>query len=105
MKWIDYVNKTAAGATQSAIGYKIGVSAATISRWATFAPRPENVASFARAYGRPVLEAFIAAGFLTAEEANEQPESVPQLSALSGKDLIREIEKRLDRLDLIEQKA
>lgn len=72
MTWWQYVNHIAGGATQEAIARKASISAPTVTRWRTSTPRPENVAAFARAYGRPVLEAFVAAGFLTSDEAQFQ---------------------------------
>ena len=95
--WADYVKSVAGTDTQAVIGQKTGVSAATISRWSVFAPKPENVASFARAYRRPVLEAFIAAGFLTEEEAKQQPAAKTSSASLSNDELLKELEVRLSR--------
>ena len=95
MNWIDYVKSVAGNDKNAAIGYKSGVTEATVSRWGKSAPKPENVAAFARSYHRPVLEAFVAAGYLTPEEANEQPTARPSLTELSSDELIQEIARRL----------
>jgi len=60
-------------------------------------PDPVPVAAFARAYHRPVLEAFIAAGFLTAQEAGEQPTALPlsPVKSLTDDELLDEVRRRL----------
>lgn len=95
--WWDYVQQVAKGAKQAEIAEKAGVNQVTVSRWKKGADsaRPENVAAFARAYDRPVLEAFVAAGFLTAEEANVRPDTVQALSDLDDDALIGEVARRL----------
>lgn len=98
MQWMDYVTEVAKGETQASIGLRIGVSGATVSRWGTFAPKPETVVAFARAYGRPVLEAFIAAGFLTAEDAGERPIGRPDISQFDLDELLAEIRKKFVEL-------
>lgn len=55
----------------------------------------ENVAAFARGYGRPVLEAFVAAGFLTDQEAKQRPEAAPSLRVLSDQELVDEVLRRM----------
>lgn len=71
MTWWTYVEAHAQGDRQVEIATKVGVDQTMVSRWKAgkTSPQPEPVAAFARAYGRPVLEAFVAAGFLSAEEA------------------------------------
>lgn len=93
---MNYVSSVVGSDTQATIGLKAGVSAATISRWSVFAPKPENVAAFARAYRRPVLEAFIAASFLSEEEAGQQPEVKPSAASLSNDELLQELRGRLE---------
>ena len=70
MTWWQNVEQTAAGDKPEHIACR--TSSPTVGRWRTSVPRPESVASFARAYGRPVLEAFVAAGFFAAEEVRAQ---------------------------------
>ncbi|WP_435745000.1 helix-turn-helix domain-containing protein [Nocardioides sp. SYSU DS0663] len=76
---------------------KAGLDQSAISRWLrTGTPgRAENVAAFARAYNRPVLEAFVAAEFLTAQEAKQRPTAAPTLDSLSDDQLVEEIRTRL----------
>lgn len=97
MNWNDYVARVAEGETQATIAAKLGVSGPTVSRWKKFGPRPENVSTFARVYGRPVLEAFVAAGYLTPEEAGETPTAAPSLASLTDDELVRELTRRLKK--------
>lgn len=94
MSWWAYVQRVSKGANQTDIGKAIGVSGPTINRWQSSAPKPANVAAFARAYKRPILEAFIEAGYLSREEAavNEIP---ADLTEVSDDDLLAEVRRRL----------
>lgn len=71
MTWWNYVRETAGTDNQADIARKVGVSQPSISQWRTSTPKPESVRAFAQAYGRPVVEAVIAAGILTEKEARE----------------------------------
>lgn len=95
MTWWEYVTRVAQGDTHDVIARSAGVTAPSVSRWRTFTPKPENVAAFARAYNRPVLEAFIAAGFLTADEAAQRPTAPPSLATLDDDELLEEIRRRM----------
>lgn len=70
--WSAYVRSVAPRERQEDIAEKTGVSQSTISRWAsgTVVPsEPAKVAAFARACGRNVLEAFVAADMLDEADA------------------------------------
>lgn len=95
MQWWQYVQSIAGGEAQTVIAQKVNLSPASISRWQTFAPKPENVVTFAKAYRRPVLEAFVAAGFISADDAKVRPTASPSLEALSSEELIQELSRRL----------
>lgn len=74
--WKDYVLRLTDGENQKAVSARTGIDQATISRWRrgeTSPNSPATVAHFAQAYGANVLEAFVAAGFLTEEEAGMPP--------------------------------
>jgi hypothetical protein len=76
--WAAYVKAVAGDETAQAIADRItervgqGVSQPTISRWLggrhSGELKPGNVAAFATAFGRPVLQAFLAAGLLKRED-------------------------------------
>lgn len=96
MTWPEYVRATTED-INSEIARRIGISQPSVSRWFRGSlPDPATAAAFARAYGRPVLEAFVAAGFLTAQEAGERPAAAPPLADLTNKELLVEIERRME---------
>lgn len=95
MTWWDYVERVAGGLTQAAIAERMDITQGTVNRWRRSEPKPATVAAFARAFGRPVLEAFIGAGFLSAEDA--QIREVPaDLATVPSAALVGEIARRLD---------
>ena len=96
MPWWTFVQQTARGDTQARIGGRIGVTGPSVGRWSKGAlPDPSTAARFAREYGRPVLEAFLAAGYLTPEEADAQPSQQRPITTYSGDELADEIRDRL----------
>lgn len=101
MSWWQYVERIAPGAPQAEIAKAAGVTPPTVSRWSTGKQGidPAAAASFARAHHRPVLEAFVAAEFLTDKEAKARPTVAPTLDSLSDDDLIAEIRRRLSERD------
>jgi transcriptional regulator with XRE-family HTH domain len=79
---------------QAAIGERMNMSQSAVGRWKSSSPKPETVAAFARAFDRPVLEAFVAAGFLTEEEAR-LTEIPADLATADNDQLLSEIRRRL----------
>jgi transcriptional regulator with XRE-family HTH domain len=79
--WAAYVRAVTGDVPAQAISDKIaervgeGVSQPTVSRWLAGKNsgelKPGNVAAFATAYDRPVLQAFLAAGLLTANQVGK----------------------------------
>lgn len=101
MQWHEYVAKVIGTDRQIDVARKTGIDQTTISRWlnpTTSSARrtSQTVAAFARAYQRPVLEAFVMAGFLTADEAGVPAEPVIDLADVDSNDLIRELNRRLN---------
>lgn len=97
MTWWSYVVRVAGTESPKQMSEQTGLDGPSFSKWkGGHVPKPAIVATFARAYERPVLEAFVAAGFLTAEEANEQPSAPPSVRALTDNELVEEIRYRLD---------
>ena len=97
--WWTYVTEITAGATLESIARQVNVSQGTVSRWQASTPKPGTVAAFAKAYGRPVLEAFVAAGFLTPEEASEQPSQRHPITTYDDDELVEDILRRLHERD------
>lgn len=100
MEWSDYVRRVVGTDRQTEVARKTGIDQTTISRWL----RPseggstrissQNVARFARGYGIPVLDAFVAAGFLTAEEAGIKGKPI-DIALVDSADLIAELQRRI----------
>lgn len=86
--------QVAGSATPSEIARRVGLTPSSVSRWQISTPKPETAAAFARAYGRPLLEALIAAGVLTAEEAGVT-EIAADLTSVTIDDLLAEIRRRV----------
>jgi len=95
MQWWRYVQTVINGDPGRIVYDKTGLDPSVISRWRKGPGRPDNVAAFARGYGRPVLEAFVAAGFLTAEEAAQLPTAPPSPEHLTDDALLAELGDRL----------
>lgn len=89
MRWSEYVKHLVNGDTQVAVSQKTGIDQTTISRWlrgVTTPDSPGTVAHFAQCYGANVLESFVAAGFLTREEAGMPPEPLHDFAAMIDAD-------------------
>ena len=95
MSWWEYVDRIKGGDTQDAVATAVGVKGSTISRWKSGGVDPRHAAAFARHYGRPVLEAFVAAGFLTPAEARMRPAAAPDFSQLSNDELLELVRARM----------
>jgi DNA-binding LacI/PurR family transcriptional regulator len=70
-KWAAYVDRVRGDHNQAQVAAHAGVDQATVSRWLRGGAigRGSRVANFARAYDANVLEALVAAGYITEEEA------------------------------------
>lgn len=71
-QWADYVLRHVNGDRQPQVAERTGISQGTISRWLSgpqIVPSAPNVVAFARAYGLPPVEALVAAGVLSPDEA------------------------------------
>lgn len=89
--------------SQTEIAEKTGVAQTAIGRWLrgdTGVPRAESVVAFAKAVGRPAVEALIAAGYLEPCDAG-QPVNVVQQSIrdFSTDELLDELRRRAIRGD------
>ncbi len=93
--FLSYLHDISGGATNVELGRIAGVSHTSVGRWSRSAPSPEHVTTLARHYARPVVEAMVAAGYLTAEDAHAREVRVP-ISEYPHHQLLRELERRLD---------
>jgi transcriptional regulator with XRE-family HTH domain len=93
----EYVTRIAGDQQNREIAQSIGVDASAISRWrAGEQPRVRTVIAFARGYGRPAVEALIAAGYLEMSDAFSAVEvgKGMGLSEISDDDLWAEVQRR-----------
>lgn len=69
-EWARYVKYVIGSDDQTTAGARVGVSQTTIGRWLKGkVPDAGHVAALAEEYDRDVLEAFVAAGLLTVNQA------------------------------------
>lgn len=100
--WSEYVALVVGTDRQTDAAHKTGIDQTTISRWlkpetSSMRRTSQSVRAFARGYGRPVLEAFVVAGFLTEDEAGVQIDTaLPDLGSVASHDLIAELDRRLN---------
>lgn len=95
-KWAEYVSTLTKGVGIDESGRRVGVDGSTISRWRNGKAMPRNpaeAAALAVAFGADVLEAFVAAGYLTPAEAKRP--RVQSLKAVPDRVLVDEIARRL----------
>jgi transcriptional regulator with XRE-family HTH domain len=77
---------------------RTGIDQTTISRWLAGERKSitsQSVAKFARGYGRPVIEAFVAAGFLSESEAGLQTSDMPDWRKITDAQLLAELQRRM----------
>lgn len=76
--WASYVKSVIGDSKQAVVAQRTGLDQATISRWLKHGRpgRPTRVAQFARSYPdvTTVMEAFVAAGFMTEHETKRSDE-------------------------------
>jgi hypothetical protein len=69
-EWGRYVRHVIGSDNQPTVAAKVGVDQTVVGRWKKgMVPSPANVGSFAQEYGRDILEAFVAASFMSADQA------------------------------------
>lgn len=96
---MEYVKRIAPGAKQADLAKAAGVTGPTVSRWMSGSQGvdPQAAAKLARAYDRPVLEAFVAAEFLTAAEAKVRPAPAPDFTQLTNDELLELVRARMEQ--------
>ena len=98
--WAEWVRRVIGARAQAAVATQTGVAQTNIGRWLrgeTDAPKAESVVAFARALGEEPLEALIAAGYLTPEEAGAQVCVKSGLGSFSTQHLLDELAGRVIR--------
>lgn len=102
MSWWAYVTQTSGTDSPRSMQAVTGIDSPNYSRWKSgHIPKADLVAQFARAYGRPVLEAFVAAGFLTEGEAKVRPAARVDFTKLTNDELLRIVRDRMSAQETI----
>lgn len=96
--WWTYLKKVAGTEDGQTIAEAAGVTPPQVSRWKTGKNRPDadKLATFARRYKRPPVEALVAAGYLSSAEATEAIEVHLGLAAITNEELLAEIRRRME---------
>ncbi|WNM74604.1 immunity repressor [Mycobacterium Phage Radiance] len=95
MKWIDR-RIAEAETTAAAVADKAGINKATISKWRGGSqPRPSDLRMVANALGAPVLEAFLAAGYLKPGDTKKIVQVDRPLNKRTDEELVKEVTRRL----------
>jgi hypothetical protein len=83
-----------------AISRAAEVDAGNVSRWKTGKVKPsaESVVKIARTWGKPPVEALVAAGYLSPTEAAEVIEVHTGLAPLTDAELLAEVQQRMEGL-------
>lgn len=95
--WWTWFAATAGTDDGATIAEAAGVSEPQVSRWRRGANRPDadKVVRFARYFRKPALEALVAVGYITAEDAHKTVTVERPVSELSDDELIDEIRRRM----------
>lgn len=97
MTWWEYVRKTVGTDVQTVIAERADVAQATVSRWklGKQAVDARGAIAFARATGRPAVEALVVAGYLEPGEARAQV-TITRHEDPSDEELLELLRRRLE---------
>lgn len=106
--FLGYLANVSGGEQRQTMAKIIGVSPSTVTRWDPtradyYPPKFDHVITLARHYQRPPIEALIAAGLITPEDARGQVVERP-LASIPHAELLRELGQRLDRMSVPTEK-
>lgn len=96
-EWWDYVVRVSGTTVQKEMAERSGISETAFTRWKKRRHTPEasHVITFARAHGRPPVEALIAAGYITEKDAKDQIEIQRGADTLTDAELLAEVQRRM----------
>lgn len=97
-KWWNYIVHITNGDAQTEIAARAKIQQSSLSRWKGGDPvRADQAIKVARAYGRPPIEALIAAGFLYRDEVDIpiHVQTNPALGDIDTAALFRELGRRI----------
>lgn len=92
--WIVWIRDISDHASDRQVAQKIGIAPSTVGRWRDYPPKIDAVVSLARAYGVPVSDGLIAAGYVEPGELRE-PRLERDLGKFSAHELLAELSQRV----------
>ena len=92
--WITWINEVSDNASLRQVALKIGVAPSTPTRWKDYPPRMDAIVAIARAYGAPVADGLLAAGYVTEGELRA-PRPERDLGRFSATELLAELTQRV----------
>ncbi len=95
--WPEYLRRISAGQTQGQMAETIGVGRLSVCNWLHGKNRPkaETVIAVARVYGRPPIEALVAAAYVSADEVRLPIDVRASPRVMSAEELAAEVRRRL----------
>ena len=95
--WPEYVRRISGRATQAQIAERIGIGRLSVCNWLHGKTRPkaETVITVARAFGRPPVEALLAAAYLRPDEIDQPFEVRVSPRDLPTEEIAAEVHRRL----------
>ncbi|QYC54604.1 transcriptional regulator [Gordonia phage Agueybana] len=105
--WWSYFKRVAGTETGRVIAEAAQVSEPQVSRWKTGKNRPdaEALITFARHFGRPPVEAIVAAGYLNADEVGAVVDVTRPIGDLGNNELLKEVQRRMESVSTLTQFA
>lgn len=103
--WWTYFKRIAGTETGRVIAEAAQVSEPQVSRWKTGKNRPdaEALITFARHFGRPPVEAIVAAGYLNADEVGAVVDITRPVGDLANNELLAEVHRRMESVSTLTQ--
>ncbi|ATW60824.1 immunity repressor [Gordonia phage BENtherdunthat] len=104
-RWWSYFKRIAGTETGRVIAEAAQVSEPQVSRWKSGKNRPdaEALITFARHYGRPPVEAIVAAGYLSPDEVGAVVDVTRPIGDIANNELLREVQRRIESVEHYEQ--
>lgn len=93
-EWITWIRDISDNASDRQVALKIGIAPSTVGRWQDYPPKIDAVVALARAYGVPVADGLLAAGYVTRGELRE-PRFERDLRRFTAAELIAELAQRV----------
>lgn len=90
-----YLDRATGGKSLRSIAAEVGMEQSTLSRQLSGEVKVQTVVEICRAFKLPMVEAFVAAGFITQDEAGSM-EVESALRAATDRQLIMELLRRVD---------